>query len=174
MIAQDKDGDTGLHLAVLHSQQEALKSLTQVVSALPGEEVLNMRNHLYQATRKPLHRRRCEWRQIEHEATFSGGTVRDLLAGLRSVGESRALSVLEEALCCHDDEMSGEQTLTSWLLSSHVTCQLFGSCHHDNGGDHSAVSLSAGEALCAQVQDLKVDVRIDSGVCDSGVELSTA
>ncbi|KAM7418223.1 hypothetical protein PAMA_017740 [Pampus argenteus] len=104
----------------------------------------------------------------------SGGTVRDLLAGLRSVGESRALSVLEEALCCHDDEMSGEQTLMSWLLSSHVTCQLFGSCHHDNGGDHSAVSLSAGEALCAQVQDLKVDVRIDSGVCDSGVELSTA
>ncbi|KAM7418217.1 hypothetical protein PAMA_017734 [Pampus argenteus] len=67
----------------------------------------------------------------------SGGTVRDLLAGLRSVGESRALSVLEEALCCHDDEMSGE-------------------------------------ALCAQVQDLKVDVRIDSGVCVSGVELSTA
>ncbi|XP_039975538.1 LOW QUALITY PROTEIN: nuclear factor NF-kappa-B p105 subunit-like [Xiphias gladius] len=31
---------------------EALKSLTQVVSALPGEEVLNMRNHLYQT---PLH-----------------------------------------------------------------------------------------------------------------------
>ncbi|KAM7389298.1 hypothetical protein PAMP_023283 [Pampus punctatissimus] len=104
----------------------------------------------------------------------SGGTVRDLLAGLRSVGESRALSVLEEALCCHDEEMSGEQTLTSWLLSSHVTCQLFDSRHHDNDGDHSAVSLSAGEALCAQVQDLKVDVRIDSGVCDSGVELSTA
>lgn len=52
MAVQDVDGDTGLHLAVLHSQQEALKSLTQVVSALPGEEVLNMRNHLYQT---PLH-----------------------------------------------------------------------------------------------------------------------
>ncbi|XP_042370887.1 nuclear factor NF-kappa-B p105 subunit-like, partial [Plectropomus leopardus] len=52
MTAQDEDGDTGLHLAVLHSQREALKSLTQVVSALPGEEVLNMRNHLYQT---PLH-----------------------------------------------------------------------------------------------------------------------
>lgn len=34
--------------------------------------------------------------------------------------------------------------------------------------------LSAGEALSAQVRDLKVDVRLDSGVCDSGVELSTA
>lgn len=52
MTAQDEDGDTGLHLAVLHSQKEALKSLTQVVFALPGEEVLNMRNHLYQT---PLH-----------------------------------------------------------------------------------------------------------------------
>ncbi|KAM9850005.1 nuclear factor NF-kappa-B p105 subunit isoform 2-T2 [Aulostomus maculatus] len=52
MTAQDEDGDTGLHLAVLHSQQEALRSLTQVVTALPGEEVLNMRNHLYQT---PLH-----------------------------------------------------------------------------------------------------------------------
>uniref|UniRef100_A0A671UCD9 Nuclear factor kappa B subunit 1 n=1 Tax=Sparus aurata TaxID=8175 RepID=A0A671UCD9_SPAAU len=52
MDAQDEDGDTGIHLAVLHSQQEALKSLTQVVSALPGQEVLNMRNHLYQT---PLH-----------------------------------------------------------------------------------------------------------------------
>lgn len=40
--------DRGLHLAVLHSQQEALMSLTQVVSALTGEEVLNMRNHLHQ------------------------------------------------------------------------------------------------------------------------------
>ncbi|MEQ2295243.1 hypothetical protein AMECASPLE_012007 [Ameca splendens] len=52
MMAQNEDGDTGLHLAVLHSQQEALMSLTQVVSALAGEEVLNMRNHLYQT---PLH-----------------------------------------------------------------------------------------------------------------------
>ncbi|XP_042337297.1 nuclear factor NF-kappa-B p105 subunit-like, partial [Plectropomus leopardus] len=72
----------------------------------------------------------------------SGGTVRDLLAGLRSVGECRALSVLEEALCHHDDE---ETQIT------------------DETRGESQV-----------VQDLKVDVRIDSGVCDSGVELSTA
>uniref|UniRef100_A0A7N6A364 RHD domain-containing protein n=1 Tax=Anabas testudineus TaxID=64144 RepID=A0A7N6A364_ANATE len=54
MTAQDEDGDTlvGLHLAVLHKQAEALKSLSRVVSVLAGEEVLNMRNHLYQT---PLH-----------------------------------------------------------------------------------------------------------------------
>lgn len=51
LSAKDEDGDTGLHLAVLHSQQEALQSLTQVLSLLSGEE-LNMRNHLYQT---PLH-----------------------------------------------------------------------------------------------------------------------
>lgn len=39
---------SGLHLAVLHNQHDALRSLTQVVSLLPGEEVLNTRNHLYQ------------------------------------------------------------------------------------------------------------------------------
>uniref|UniRef100_A0A3Q3FZF2 Nuclear factor of kappa light polypeptide gene enhancer in B-cells 1 n=1 Tax=Labrus bergylta TaxID=56723 RepID=A0A3Q3FZF2_9LABR len=66
----------------------------------------------------------------------SGGTVQDLLAGLRSVGESRSLSILEEALGHHDDQ----ETVG---------------------------------ALSVQVQELKVDVRIDSGVCDSGVELST-
>lgn len=43
-------GCSGLHLAIIHSQQEALQSLTQVVLALPGEEVLNMRNHLYQVS----------------------------------------------------------------------------------------------------------------------------
>lgn len=71
----------------------------------------------------------------------SGGTIRDLLAGLRSVGECRALSVLEEALRRRDDE------------------------------EMQTTNETSGES---PVQDLKVDVRIDSGVCDSGVELSTA
>ncbi|XP_055744655.1 nuclear factor NF-kappa-B p105 subunit-like isoform X3 [Salvelinus fontinalis] len=48
MTAQDENGDTGLHLGVIHSQTDAVRSLAQVLSALPGEEVLNMRNNLYQ------------------------------------------------------------------------------------------------------------------------------
>uniref|UniRef100_A0A8C7VCF8 RHD domain-containing protein n=1 Tax=Oncorhynchus mykiss TaxID=8022 RepID=A0A8C7VCF8_ONCMY len=43
---------SGLHLGVIHSQTDAVRSLAQVLSALPGEEVLNMRNDLYQT---PLH-----------------------------------------------------------------------------------------------------------------------
>ncbi|KAJ0023526.1 hypothetical protein NQD34_003425 [Periophthalmus magnuspinnatus] len=52
LSAQDEDGDTGLHLAILHSQPEALQSLTQVLSVFSTEELLSMRNYLYQT---PLH-----------------------------------------------------------------------------------------------------------------------
>ncbi|KAK7916228.1 hypothetical protein WMY93_011989 [Mugilogobius chulae] len=52
LSAQNEDGDTGLHLAVLHNQQEVLQSLTQVLFMYSTEELLNMRNHLYQT---PLH-----------------------------------------------------------------------------------------------------------------------
>ncbi|XP_076842630.1 nuclear factor NF-kappa-B p105 subunit isoform X2 [Brachyhypopomus gauderio] len=52
MAAQDENGDTGLHLGVIHSQTDAVKNLAQVITALPGDDVLNMRNHLYQT---PLH-----------------------------------------------------------------------------------------------------------------------
>ncbi|KAM9795569.1 nuclear factor NF-kappa-B p105 subunit [Neosynchiropus ocellatus] len=48
LSAQDQDGDTGFHLAVLHSQQEALKSLAHVASAVPGDHSLNQRNRLHQ------------------------------------------------------------------------------------------------------------------------------
>lgn len=58
----------------------------------------------------------------------SGGTVSDLLAGLRSVGECEALGVLEEALRHRDvqetkttNERRGEQTLTWW---GHMTVSL--------------------------------------------------
>nr|XP_057920400.1 nuclear factor NF-kappa-B p105 subunit [Doryrhamphus excisus] len=67
----------------------------------------------------------------------SGGTVRDLAAALRSVGQCRALSVMEEVLCHHQLE-------------------------------------AAGDDVCTELRDMKLDARVDSGVCDSGVELSTA
>ncbi|XP_023646915.2 nuclear factor NF-kappa-B p105 subunit isoform X1 [Paramormyrops kingsleyae] len=52
MTTQDENGDTGLHLGVIHSRTWAVRSLAQVISALPGEDVINMRNDLYQT---PLH-----------------------------------------------------------------------------------------------------------------------
>ncbi|KAK3520585.1 hypothetical protein QTP70_027502 [Hemibagrus guttatus] len=52
MSAQDENGDTGLHLSVIHSQTDAVKNLAEVIAVIPGEDVLNMRNDLYQT---PLH-----------------------------------------------------------------------------------------------------------------------
>uniref|UniRef100_A0A4W4GUM9 RHD domain-containing protein n=1 Tax=Electrophorus electricus TaxID=8005 RepID=A0A4W4GUM9_ELEEL len=52
MAAQDENGDTGLHLGVIYSQTDAVKNLAQVITVIPGEDVLNMRNDLYQT---PLH-----------------------------------------------------------------------------------------------------------------------
>ncbi|XP_061103133.1 nuclear factor NF-kappa-B p105 subunit-like isoform X2 [Conger conger] len=52
MSAQDENGDTGLHLGVIHSRTDAVQSLSEVIAALPGEDVVNMRNDLYQT---PLH-----------------------------------------------------------------------------------------------------------------------
>ncbi|KAG7458801.1 hypothetical protein MATL_G00224450 [Megalops atlanticus] len=52
MTTQDENGDTGLHLGVIHSQTDAVRSLAEVISVLPGEDVVNMRNDLYQT---PLH-----------------------------------------------------------------------------------------------------------------------
>ncbi|XP_055034514.2 nuclear factor NF-kappa-B p105 subunit [Misgurnus anguillicaudatus] len=52
MTTQDENGDTGLHLGVIHSQTDAVRNLAQVIFVLPGEDVLNMRNDLYQT---PLH-----------------------------------------------------------------------------------------------------------------------
>ncbi|XP_053507296.1 nuclear factor NF-kappa-B p105 subunit isoform X2 [Ictalurus furcatus] len=52
MTAQDENGDTGLHLSVIHSQTDAVKNLAEVIVAILGEDVMNMRNDLYQT---PLH-----------------------------------------------------------------------------------------------------------------------
>uniref|UniRef100_A0AAR2LHD6 RHD domain-containing protein n=1 Tax=Pygocentrus nattereri TaxID=42514 RepID=A0AAR2LHD6_PYGNA len=52
MATQDENGDTGLHLGVIHSQTDAVKNLAQVISGVPGEDAINTRNDLYQT---PLH-----------------------------------------------------------------------------------------------------------------------
>ncbi|XP_061747876.1 nuclear factor NF-kappa-B p105 subunit isoform X2 [Nerophis ophidion] len=88
----------------------------------------------------------------------SGGTVHDLTAALRSVGQCKALSVLEEALCHQDNEAAGKQMWVSCVATRSLT----------------GAVVSAGDATHAQLRDLKFDNRVDSGVCDSGVELSTA
>ncbi|XP_078057609.1 nuclear factor NF-kappa-B p105 subunit [Mustelus asterias] len=49
---QDQNGDTALHLAIIHLQPVVAKHLLQVIVSLPGQDIINMRNDLYQT---PLH-----------------------------------------------------------------------------------------------------------------------
>ncbi|XP_061644076.1 nuclear factor NF-kappa-B p105 subunit isoform X2 [Phyllopteryx taeniolatus] len=70
MASQDEDGDTGLHLAVLHRQQGALASLTRVLAALPGDGLADARNHLYQT---PLHLAVITWQTAAASALLAAG-----------------------------------------------------------------------------------------------------
>ncbi|XP_072351308.1 nuclear factor NF-kappa-B p105 subunit-like [Scyliorhinus torazame] len=49
---QDQNGDTALHLAIIHLQPGVAKHLLQVIISLPEKGAINMRNDLYQT---PLH-----------------------------------------------------------------------------------------------------------------------
>ncbi|XP_048382772.1 nuclear factor NF-kappa-B p105 subunit-like isoform X1 [Stegostoma tigrinum] len=49
---QDQNGDTALHLAIIHFQSGVVQHLLQVIISLPGQDIINMRNDLYQT---PLH-----------------------------------------------------------------------------------------------------------------------
>ncbi|XP_043916279.1 nuclear factor NF-kappa-B p105 subunit [Protopterus annectens] len=50
--AQDDDGDTALHLGIIHLHPELVTGLIEVIDVIPGDDVINMRNDLYQT---PLH-----------------------------------------------------------------------------------------------------------------------
>uniref|UniRef100_UPI00398EA225 nuclear factor NF-kappa-B p105 subunit-like isoform X2 n=1 Tax=Pristiophorus japonicus TaxID=55135 RepID=UPI00398EA225 len=49
---QDQNGDAALHLAIIHLQPVVVQHLLQVIVSLPGQDIVNMRNDLYQT---PLH-----------------------------------------------------------------------------------------------------------------------
>ncbi|NP_001081181.1 nuclear factor NF-kappa-B p100 subunit [Xenopus laevis] len=49
---QDENGDTPLHLAVIHGQSSVIEQLVQIILSIPNQQILNMSNHLQQT---PLH-----------------------------------------------------------------------------------------------------------------------
>ncbi|XP_032876238.1 nuclear factor NF-kappa-B p105 subunit isoform X1 [Amblyraja radiata] len=50
--AQDHNGDGALHLAIIHLRPLVVQHLLAVIVSLPGHDIINMRNDLYQT---PLH-----------------------------------------------------------------------------------------------------------------------
>lgn len=51
-VVQDENGDSVLHLAIIHLHPQLVRDLLEVTSGLISDEIINMRNDLYQT---PLH-----------------------------------------------------------------------------------------------------------------------
>uniref|UniRef100_A0A3B3SLE4 Nuclear factor of kappa light polypeptide gene enhancer in B-cells 2 (p49/p100) n=1 Tax=Paramormyrops kingsleyae TaxID=1676925 RepID=A0A3B3SLE4_9TELE len=49
---QDENGDTPLHLAIIHQQPAVVQQLVYMISTIPQQQILNIRNHMSQT---PLH-----------------------------------------------------------------------------------------------------------------------
>ncbi|XP_029464973.1 nuclear factor NF-kappa-B p100 subunit [Rhinatrema bivittatum] len=52
VVTQDENGDTPLHLAIIHEQTAVIQQLIQVIVSIPNQQIINMSNHLSQT---PLH-----------------------------------------------------------------------------------------------------------------------
>ncbi|KAM7171261.1 nuclear factor NF-kappa-B p100 subunit isoform 1-T1 [Macrochelys suwanniensis] len=50
--SQDENGDTPLHLAIIHEQMTVIEQLIQVILSIPNQQIINVANHLQQT---PLH-----------------------------------------------------------------------------------------------------------------------
>uniref|UniRef100_A0A8C2YFY8 Nuclear factor kappa B subunit 2 n=1 Tax=Coturnix japonica TaxID=93934 RepID=A0A8C2YFY8_COTJA len=50
--SQDENGDTPLHLAIIHEQTAVIKQLIEVVVSIPSQQIINITNNLQQT---PLH-----------------------------------------------------------------------------------------------------------------------
>ncbi|XP_042312392.1 nuclear factor NF-kappa-B p100 subunit isoform X2 [Sceloporus undulatus] len=50
--SQDENGDTPLHLAIIHEQTAVIVQLVQVAVSIPNQQIINITNHLQQT---PLH-----------------------------------------------------------------------------------------------------------------------
>ncbi|XP_074855917.1 nuclear factor NF-kappa-B p100 subunit isoform X1 [Carettochelys insculpta] len=50
--SQDENGDTPLHLAIIHEQTAVIEQLIPVILSIPNQQVINVANHLQQT---PLH-----------------------------------------------------------------------------------------------------------------------
>ncbi|NWW86211.1 NFKB2 factor, partial [Rhynochetos jubatus] len=50
--SQDENGDTPLHLAIIHEQTAVIKQLVEVIASIPSQQIINISNNLKQT---PLH-----------------------------------------------------------------------------------------------------------------------
>ncbi|KAJ1142658.1 hypothetical protein NDU88_008971 [Pleurodeles waltl] len=105
---QDENGDTPLHLAIIHGQKIAIQQLVQVIMSIPNQEILNIANNLCQT---PLHLGVITQQKRLVEFLLQAGADPTLL-------DHSGNSVLHLAVQAGDDEML--KILLKYLTASNM------------------------------------------------------
>lgn len=92
---QDENGDTPLHLAIIHGQKTVIQQLVQVIMSIPSQQILNIANNLCQT---PLHLGVITQQKRLVEFLLQAGADPTLL-------DRSGNSVLHLAVQAGDDEM---------------------------------------------------------------------
>ncbi|XP_069741956.1 nuclear factor NF-kappa-B p100 subunit-like [Narcine bancroftii] len=92
---QDENGDTSLHLAVIHQQPLVVQHLLQVIVSIPRQDIINTHNHLRQT---PLHLSVITHQYTMVELLLTAGANPTIL-------DRRGNSVLHLALHRKDEKM---------------------------------------------------------------------
>ncbi|XP_075854879.1 nuclear factor NF-kappa-B p105 subunit isoform X2 [Microcebus murinus] len=121
--AQDENGDSVLHLAIIHLHAQLVRDLLEVTSGLISDEIINMRNDLYQT---PLHLAVLTKQEEVVEDLLRAGADLSLLDRLGN-------SVL------HLAAKEGHETVLSILLKHKKAALLI---NHPNGEGLSAIHLA--------------------------------
>ncbi|XP_078284401.1 nuclear factor NF-kappa-B p100 subunit-like [Rhinoraja longicauda] len=110
---QDENGDTSLHLAVIHQQPLVVQHLLQVIVSIPWQNIINLPNHLRQT---PLHLGVITQQYKIVELLLTAGADAAIL-------DRRGNSILHLALHRSDEQMVHLllQELTPQLLSKLLT-----------------------------------------------------
>ncbi|XP_030046614.1 nuclear factor NF-kappa-B p105 subunit [Microcaecilia unicolor] len=120
---QDDNGDNVLHLAIIHLHTALVRNLLDVISGLISDDVVNMRNYLYQT---PLH-----LSVITHQA--------NIVECLLSAGADVALLDRHGNSALHLAAKAGDDKVLSTLLSHEKASQII---NLPNGDGLSALHLS--------------------------------
>ncbi|XP_013360850.1 PREDICTED: nuclear factor NF-kappa-B p105 subunit isoform X2 [Chinchilla lanigera] len=130
---QDENGDSVLHLAVIHLHAQLVRDLLQVTSGLISEDIINMRNDLYQT---PLHLAVITKQEDVVEDLLQAGADLNLLDRLgNSVlhlaakeGQDKILSVLlkhrKAALLMDQPNREGLNAIHIAVTSNSLPCLL--------------------------------------------------
>ncbi|XP_037365526.1 nuclear factor NF-kappa-B p105 subunit isoform X2 [Talpa occidentalis] len=130
---QDENGDSVLHLAIIHLHAQLVRDLLEVTCGLVADDIINMRNDLYQT---PLHLAVVTQQEaVVQDLLWAGADLSLLDRGGNSVlhlaaagGHDKVLSVLlkhqQAALLLDHPNGEGLNAIHAAVMSSSLSCLL--------------------------------------------------